>query len=1004
VAQGHDQVAEARAVAVRVYVFGSPRIEYRGAPVALPFERRSQLVVLLALKRAWVTRADLAAMFWPDMQNRLAYANLRKILFRLQALPWAGQLEAHAGAVRFEAQTDAFDFETALREQRFADALALRTGELLAGFDDGQNEAWTGWLNFERDRLRVAWRGAALSRLADDLDPAAGIELSAQLLDADPLDEAALRAHIQWLARAGQAGRARQAYRDFVARLDADLGLAPGPELKALHDGLARTGTITPAPPPVEPVPDDGFVGRTTELRRLAELLAQDDCRLVCVVGPGGAGKTRLARRALAQLAPGYADGGAFVPLEDVVAAGEVGARLARELDIGLSGSADALDQVIGFLRERQMLLVLDNFEQLAGDAAFLQRLLQACPRLRCIVTSRVRLALAMEWLLPLEGLPCPGIEDQDRLEAFDAVQLFVRAARRVEPALVPAVEAASIVEICRQVDGLPLALQLAAAWTRVLSCDAIAAELRQGTELLRAVDATHPARHASFEVVFDHSWRMLTAIERDVLARLAVFRGGFAVEAARAVAVASLPVLGALADKSLLRKDGARLFLHPLVHQLAAVRLGSGAARAATEAAHAQYFHRLMTQLQRPVEHGDRDALERIDTEFDNCRAAWRWAIEHGATDALLQSAPTLLQFCDHRGRFEEGLALLSGALEAQAASGERRLQAFLRAAVAHLTYRLDRYNEAETYAAGALAAARGAHDPALQSLCLKVLGSCCLRLGRHDDARRHFKQALQRARAHGDPRSAAAMLDNLALVEKTLGRYADALQLSIESLVQHRQLGDAGGEALCLNNLGALHLDMGDFESAAAHLREGLALCDRHGIVNTRGLILANLTELALKTHDAAAAEAYGRRTLDAALAGGNRNLEAWLRLQFAQLALRRGDPVGARAELEGALAIALAIGRPSLQLAGVCAFAQLLSAQGEAEGAWRLLTFAAGHPQIGALERDAIRRQLAEWPSAAPAAAGLRLELAELVHRILVESDVAQAPLIASLRAAP
>ena len=171
----------------------------------------------------------------------------------------------------------------------------------------------------------------------------------------------------------------------------------------------------------------------------------------------------------------------------------------------------DPLDQVIKYLSDRHLLLVLDNFEQLATDASILEKLMQACARVKIVVTSRVRLGLINEWLLPLEGLPFPEPEDQERFEAFDAVRLFMQAAQRVEPALVPAAEAASIVDICQQVEGLPLALQLAAAWTRVLSCEAIAAELRSGTELLHATDAAHPPRHASLEVVFDHSWRLLT-------------------------------------------------------------------------------------------------------------------------------------------------------------------------------------------------------------------------------------------------------------------------------------------------------------------------------------------------------------------------------------------------------------------------------------------------------------------------------------------------------------
>ena len=554
---------------VRFHLFGSPSVDCGGESFALPFERRNQVLVLLALRRSWVGRAELAAMLWPDQPNKLAYSNLRKTLFRLQALPWASGVETQGQAVRLDAKTDVFDFESALREQRIAEALPLRRGELLAGFEDDPNEAWSSWLNFERDRLRVAWRGAALDHLAGDIDPGEGIDLAARLLGADPLDEAALRAQMRWLAHSGQGAAARQAYRDFAGRLMQDLGLTPGAELKALHDSLGTT-FAAPQPPAAArpPTTDDGFVGRSVELRRIAELVARDDCRLLCIIGPGGVGKTRLARRALRELAPAYADGVAFVALEDVAVIGEIGGRLALEIGVGLAGSAEPLDQVVEFLRDRHMLLVLDNFEHLVADASILDKMLQTCPRLRIIVTSRVRLGVAAEWSLPLEGLPCPEIEDQDRIEAFDAARLFVAAALRVEPALIPAAEAPSIVDICRQVEGLPLALELAAAWTRVLTCEAIAAELRHGTELLRAVDPARPARHASIEMVFDQSWKLLTSVERDTLSRLSVFRGGFSAEAARAVASASLPVLGALADKSLLRKDGARISLHPVVHR----------------------------------------------------------------------------------------------------------------------------------------------------------------------------------------------------------------------------------------------------------------------------------------------------------------------------------------------------------------------------------------------------------------------------------------------------
>lgn len=985
--------------AVRLLLFGSASVDHGGQSTALPFERRSQLLVLLALKRSWIGRAELAAMLWPEQAGKQAHANLRKTLFRLQSALWAPPIEAQGNAVRLDAATDVAAFDLALREHRIADALPLRRGELLAGFDDEHSEAWTHWLGFERERLRVAWRGAALERLAGSIEPAEGIELSARLLEADPLDEAALRAQMQWLAKSGQSARARHAYQAFVARLAQDLGLAPGAELQALHEGL---GTITPLLGSAPNAPDDGFVGRSVEVRQAAELLAQDDCRLLCLVGPGGVGKTRLARRVIQELAPGYADGVAFVALEDAAATSELGVRLARDIGIGLSGSGEPLDQVIAFLRERHMLLVLDNFEQLAADAVLLEKLLQACLRLKIIVTTRVRLGVSMEWLVPLEGLPCPEPEDQDRFEAFDAVRLFVKAARRVAPAIHPVAEAAAIVDICRQVDGLPLALELAAAWTRVLSCEAIANELRQGTELLRAVDAHRLARQASIEVVFEQSWRLLTETECEALVRLSVFRGGFSLEAARAVAKASLPVLGALADKSLLRKDGARLLFHPLVHQLAGLRLHGGAERASTEAAHAQYFHRLLAQLRHAIEGGDRAALQQVEVEFENCRAAWRWAISNRAAELLTKSARSVLRFCDHRGRFEEGLTLLREGLESRVAAGDPTLALQLLGAAAHLEFRLDRFAVAEAAAAQALAAAKLARDPYMQSHCLNVLGSCALTLGQYRNARHFYQQAWRQALAGADPRKAAAMLDNQALVEKALGRYAQALRLSTQSLADYQRLGDVAGEALCLNNLGALQLDVGAYEPAWVYLKAGLALSERHAFVNTRGFLLTNLTELGINSGDCDAAQTYAEQALRLAQSTGRGVFVSRAKLHLALLALRRGDLTAARGNLGEALGVAL--GRPMLELEGVTCFADLLAAQGETLCAWRVLAFAAEHPAMAMPGRDAAAARLAQWRAelnAEPAWPGI--DLGELVQRIVAETPVAHAPLIAFLRGA-
>jgi predicted ATPase/DNA-binding SARP family transcriptional activator len=983
-------------------LFGAPTVSYGATSQPLQFERRAQLLVLLALKRNWVARAEVASMLWPDQEDKLAHTNLRKALFRLQSFPWADHVESRGGTLRFDVDTDVSAFESALRERRLTDALALRRGDLLAGFDDGRNDAWSNWLGFERDRLRAVWRSAAHEFLAGDIDPDAGADLAARLLEEDPLDEAALRSYMAWLARMGHAVRARQAYRDYVERLADEMELAPSAELKALHDTLGAA-----APPKVAvgvAKTDASFVGRTVELRRLVALLAQDDCRLLCITGPGGVGKTRFAKEVTGNPALAFPDGAVFVPLDDVATASGIGSRLARELGVALSGRAEPIDQVIGFLRGRRVLLVLDNFEQLATEASVLTKLLDACPGLKMLVTSRIRLGVASEWLMPLEGLACPEAEDRDHIEAFDAVRLFVRAAQRVAPGLAPAAEATAIIDICQQVEGLPLALELAASWTRVLSCDAIATELRRGTELLQTADATQPARHASIEAVFDQSWNLLTQIERDALARLSIFRGGFSADAARAVAGASLPVLGALNDKSLLRKDGARLFMHPLVQQLAAGRLADEATGEQAHAAHAAYFHQLLAQLKPTVESGDRAALDLIDTELENCRRAWQWSIAHGQAGPLAGSSRTLLEYCDNRGRPEEGLMLLRQALESPVVRDEPSLQALLLSRVSHLEYRLDRYADAENHAQRALAATRGNRDRATRLQALNVLGSCAYRLGRLGDAKRYFKQTLQAVLPDGHDHWAAATLDHLSLIEKQLGHYAEALRLSLQSLAEHRRIGDSAGEALCLNNLAALQMAMQQNDAAATYLRESLAICERDGLHATRAYILANLTEVSMTAGDLPAAQAYADRAIEVANAAGNRAVSAWARLTCVRLAARRGDLQGARTVLADGLGTVIALGVPKLKLYSSLCFAEILQAQGAASCASSVLDFAADHPSATPTDREEIKRlrtQLLGEVADPPEWAGLELD--ELLHRILAETKLAYAPLIAALSAA-
>ena len=982
---------------MRLALFGPPAVEHEGRRHALPFERCGQLVAYLALRRDWTARAELASLLWPDLPSKLAHANLRKALFRLRSLPAPCPIELAEGVARLDVETDVAAFEAAIAGGRGGDALALRRGELLAGFDDDGNEAWTSWLRFERDRLRTAWREAALARLGDEIAPAEALDVAARLLESDPLDEAALAAQLGWLLRSGQAARARSAFDAYARKIRDELGLEPGVELAALVGG-SGAATRTPGARPSRAA-DDGFVGRSIELRKIAEVLEARDGRLLCILGPGGVGKTALAQRVVADLGPRFADGARFVPLDDLADPEEIGGRLAHDLDARVS-SAEPVDRVIDALRDRHLLLVLDNFEHLVQGAPLLERMLAACPRLKIAVTSRVRLGLPSEHAFPLDGLPCPEDEDRDRLESFDAARLFIESARRVAPAFVASAESDAIVDICRQVDGHPLALKLAAAWTRVLSCRDIAAELHRGTEILRTGDSTMPARHASIDVVFERSWALLAPAERDALARLAVFRGGSTIEAARSIAGASLPVLAALSDKSLLRKDASRVHLHPLIQQLAGARLAGGDGQAAVEPAHARYFLQLLASHRQAVRNGERAALATLERDFENCRAAWRWAALHAAPELLRSGLRTVLDFCDHRGRQADGLALFDSALSSPAVERDPSLRPRLRSVIAHLQYRLDRFAEAEASANAALAATREADDPDTHLQGQIVLGACALRLADYERAGRCFRRALAIAPPEQNPQNAAALFLNLALIEKSLGRFEESRALHVRSLHQYERLGDAGGQALCCNNLGDLELELGNARAAVPYLQEGLALCDRHGLVSTRMLVLANLSEASLRAGADDDADRHARRALDAAEPAGNRAVCCVAKLVLARLALRRRDPRASRELLSEAVDLANATGEPSLQVAGVLCWAELLEAQGERACASRVLAALAEHPLSTATQREECRRRIAT-PHPSGEAPATPIDLPVICQRIASEASIGYAALIADWR---
>jgi DNA-binding SARP family transcriptional activator len=297
-------------MSVRLRLFGRPAVAHADATLSLPAERRGQLLAVLALRRGWVARTELAALLWPQQPPALALTNVRKALHAARAWPWTAALETQGSAVRFEVDTDVAAFERAWHEGRADEAVALHGGELLDGFDDAGNPAWSEWLDGLRAEHARRWQAAARSHLARlAAAPADAARFARTLLAHDPFDEDAVVALLAALHAAGDSTAMRATYRSYAERLAEELGVEPSLRVRAwLREAVSDHAAAA----------HDGFVGRARELQELAALLARPECRALTVTGPGGAGKSRLVKQALRTLAARFTDGALWIALDDL--------------------------------------------------------------------------------------------------------------------------------------------------------------------------------------------------------------------------------------------------------------------------------------------------------------------------------------------------------------------------------------------------------------------------------------------------------------------------------------------------------------------------------------------------------------------------------------------------------------------------------------------------------------------------------------------------------------
>jgi DNA-binding SARP family transcriptional activator/predicted ATPase len=886
-----------------IALLGSFQVTLDGRPVTdfVTAKTRALLAYFAVERDRPHRRESLAGLLWPDQSDQDARRNFRQALFNLRQalsdndeqpllcvdrndvqLNPAADLEVDV--TTFTHLTETCDHHRHRRVDncrpcvlRLEQLLNLYRGEFLAGFSLDDSTLFEEWLLLKREWLH----GRAVEALITlahyherrgEYDQAR--RYAQRQVQVEPWREEAHRQLMRLLALAGQRSAAVAQYQTCVRVLRAELNVEPSVETTALFDQI-RAGS-QPAPIgsslPIAPTP---FVGRELDRAELADRLADPAGRLVTLSGPGGIGKSRLALQIADDQRGLFADGVSWAALGSIGAEELIVPTLASAVGLTLYGKEPPQLQLINYLREKQLLLVLDNVEHLSGVEQVVSALLRAAPRLVLLITSRERLALQEEWVYDVSGLAYPCASHAE-VEQFDAPRLFTQSAQRVTRHFtVTEADRAAVQRICQLVEGLPLALEMAAAWTTTRTCREIAEEIARSLDLLATTWRNVPERQRSVRATFEHSWALLSDRERQIFARLSVFRGSFKADAALPIVDAPAADLDALVTRSLVRRlAGDRYQVHELLRQFAAEKLAALPVEvAASSERHAVYYAAFLIEHESALKGAAQEAaLRAIEEEIANVRRAWEWAIEavaahsSAALDILRQSHEALLMFFWLRSWYHEGAALFARAAAAveQIADTDDLLVGQLLARQARCMEFTAPAAEATALYQRSLEICRTQQAEQESALPLYGLGYMAHLQGRFTEARQNYEASLALYRAAGDQWGAANVLSNLCLTLRRQGEFEAARRCGLESLDLRRTIGDRRGIASAQNNLALIYTALGEHVAAAPALEESVAICRDIGHPIGEANALTTLCQLAYYAGDRAAAIRQQREAL--------------------------------------------------------------------------------------------------------------------------------------------
>ncbi len=971
-------------------LFGSYRLELDGHNIdALETDKARALLAYLAVEGEHPhAREKLVGLFWPEQDEEHARGSLSQALYQLRGvlgdrplpielppktraqirepyllvIPQAIQLNPHS-----DIETDVAAFLALVKTckahshplyklcddclKRYQEASRLYTGDFLDGFYVPKSLAFEEWATILREQLRLEAM-AALEQLVTvfegqgELDQALGY--ARRMVKLDELGEAGNLHVMRLLALMDKRVEAHAQYASFHHALAVQMGAEPGIETKTLYQHLRNeeAGTdVGNLPASLAPL-----IGRKRELEELWVMLRDPKQRLICVLGPGGSGKTRLALEAGQRQRYYFRDGVYFVPLSSLGPGSSLLAAIAEGLGFTFRELGLPKKQLLDYLRNKKILLFLDSFETVEESAGLVAEILSASEGSNVLVTSRVRLNVSGEFIFPLEGMQVPPRGAEEQALSYSAAELFLEAARRVRPGYSPE-SLDDVAHICRLVEGMPLSLLLASTWVSDYSAREIADQISRSLDFLSVEWADLPVRQRSLRATFEYSWNLLSPREQEVLMGLAVFRNPFSTQAAYQVAGANPQLLHALVGKSLLGSTAEGQYqMHDLVHQYSAEKLdlASGSQVLSAHQKHCDYFLEQSAGWSKIFKGPQQSVLlAQADKEIDDVQSAWEWAAQQADLDRLWRASEGLLMFYILRYRYQEGehacLVAIEAVMSAPMGGELLNLEGCLlvwRASFCRLLGKIDLARNLLNASLESLSQAEAAGqdvrqgqalhlreseyfvpslqekldylqksatlyqalgDPWSQAGALRWAGEYANRLGNYELALNLHQQAEMMSRLAGDPRRLAEVVRFLGYDYLIHGPWETGARLMEDAAEIYRRLGDLGSQAQAELHLGVTLGWIGRRAEACESLELALVkmrqLGDRFYIAYcTLGL---GIVQMHSGEYERAAKSL--QNGLVAAQQDGFQREEAGSLLQIGCLALVRGDPLGALVDIQ-------------------------------------------------------------------------------------------------------